>query len=465
MNFKNKKALILGFGISGQSAAKFLAANGSEIIIYDKRNEEQFDTDVLLDLKNRPNVVFSFGEETIKPDDSLDMLVVSPGIRPDNPIVQEAKTKGIEIHNDITLFLEAWDGRGPVVGVTGSNGKSTIVSLIYDVLTKLDHRAELGGNIGKSPLDFVSSAKNNTVAVLEISNYQAEYFTEKHFVDIAVITNISDNHLDRHNNDRQEYANAKLNIIKKKHTKVILNTDDRGIIKHVISLVENNYLLPVSLETNVEEVLNDGVYSGDNAEIMIKNGDHLSIALDKTDDRKLLGLHNLYNIACVYGVLELLKIDYKKAEKAIRDFRGLDHRIQFIKNIAGVVFVNDSKSTSPDATQKALEAVGEDKKVILISGGDSKGVSYKTLKDHFIKYLKHMIVLPGSAQDQLVDMASGNDIEFHKAKDMSEAVRIADNFSEEGDIVLLSPGTSSLNQFKGFDDRGEEFVRYVEGLN
>lgn len=452
MDYKDKRVAVIGLGISGKSAIRFLYKKGAKITLYDKTPKESLDGIFLSEFKD---INLVLGEDE-KPLNNFDLVVVGPGVKPINPLYKEALEKNIPIKNDINLFLDEWQSKGPVVGVTGSNGKSTIVSLLEYVLVGIGVPVKLGGNIGESPLDWpIDSLKKGTIIILELSSYQLELFDKNYFVDIAIISNISDNHLDRYDGSKSEYARTKMNILKNGHTKLITVYDDPGIEEFILPELKN---IEVSLISFKEKLSRRGIYFNEGKVLVTESG---KVVLDNIGNRKLPGQHNLYNITCVLEVLRLLDINLFVAEKYIRGFSGLDHRIQFIKEVDGVSFINDSKSTSPDALMKAFETVGRPAKTILISGGESKGVKYDSLSDYFKKYLRGLILLPGDAEEDLRKLAIQNNIENFSVQDMKEAVKKAKDISKVGDLVLLSPGTSSLNQFKGFEDRGEKFVEAI----
>lgn len=458
MNYKGKKVAVLGLGITGKAVVDFLIEKGANITIFDDKAKDDFDKSILN--------TFSYLNFSLGGDGNLenfDILVVSPGVKPKHRLYKEAQEKNIPIKNDINLFLDEWGNRGPIVGVTGSNGKSTVVSLLFEAIKKTGRKVLLGGNIGISPLTyFKNNIEDGTIIVLELSNYQLELFDENYFVDIAAILNITDNHLDRYDGSISGYADAKNNIVKKGHTKLVTVLDDDGIKKYVLPKMKDVDTYLISLESSVSEADHQGVYTNSSGDLVLKTKDTEIIALDNVKNRNLIGLHNLYNIATVIQIVSLLGIETKEIEKTLREFKGLDHRIQFVKEIDGVKYINDSKSTSPDAMKKALDALALDKEIILITGGDSKGVSYLGLRDYLNQFVKQIILLPGDAEKDFKILSEDLKIDLKEVNDMEEAVKNTN--ANSGDIVLLSPGTSSLNQFKGFEDRGDKFVQAVKNL-
>jgi len=466
MEFKGKNFALIGFGVSNSSLAKYLIKKEANIYIFDEKYDEELDLEQIEKLSQHGKVSLFNGDkyEDNNELEGIDILVVSPHVDPKHPKVLSANNKNIPIYVDVSLFLEIWDGRGPVIGVSGSNGKSTIVTLLNKIFEDSKKKVFLGGNIGTSPFDWVDDAKDDDIAVLELSSFQLEYFNENHFVDYAIITNISDNHLDRHGNSISEYAKVKLKMVKPKHTKLVIDVDDSGIQKYVTPNLKDVDVIPVSLETISNEVDYDGVYTNSNGDIVIKKSEEETIVFPYNSERYIKGLHNLYNIACTLGLVQYFDLDTKKVIESISDFKGLPHRIQFVDEIDGVTYINDSKATSPDATIKALEALDlEDKSIILIVGGKTKGAKFDVWKPYLEKYVKHMIILPGTAYDIFASLAEDCGIDFVNAESMDEAVKHATEFSSVGDAVILSPGVG-YGIFANFNERGEKFIESVSRL-
>lgn len=461
MDYKDKNIAVFGLGITGKAVVNFLHKKEANVFVYDDKSFEEIDSEFLEKFTDRVSFV-----GTKRELGDVDLLVVSPGVKPSHIIYQNAIAKNIPIKNDINLFLDEWDSRGPVVGVTGSNGKSTVVTLLYEAVKSAGENVFLAGNIGDSPLDFFDKEiKDGTIVVLELSNYQLELFDENYFVDVAIITNISDNHLDRYNGSITKYAGAKLNILKPGHTKLVTNFDNQGIQRYILpsSVATKCETFFVSIKEEPQFIKNDGVYMV-GEKLIIKESGEEKVSFENVNEVALIGVHNLYNIACVLEVVNLLGIDVSKVESKVREFKGLEHRIEYVDTINDIKYINDSKSTSPDATAKALDAVANKKNVILISGGDSKGVEYSSLKDYFNEFVKYLILLPGDAGEKFIKISSQFGIPYKEVPSMKKAVSVSVKIAEPGDIVLLSPGTSSLNLFKGFEDRGEQFKDLVNKI-
>lgn len=478
-NSETKKILIFGYGLTGKSALNYFSTENSNniITVFDSKSIETFDDRELIKFRDNKNIKFIFGQDVLENYD-FDFAIISPGVKPYHPIIKELKEREIQIYNDVSYFIEKWRDVGPIVGVTGSNGKSTIVSLLHHVLKGLNKNSILVGNIGKSPLDYLSKKnKPGTIAVIELSSYQLELFQENHYVDIAVLSNITSNHLDRYHGSISEYTNTKLKIGNSKYTKFVIDIDSQGIQKYALPNIKNYALevFPVSLETNYTESVDVGIYTDENGNLIFNQD-----LIFKIGNSNLLGLHNIYNIALVLGVLNYLSIEINEAvSELINNFSGLKHRIEKVDIIKEVLYVNDSKSTSPDATRVAIEAFSNlsknpnsnsnnnSKNIILILGGEDKGMSFEVFFQELSHYVKKIIMLPGNMKDAFIKQFEKEniDVEIIDAIDMKDAVVKSKSLSEPGDIVLLSPSSSSLNKYNNFEERGEDFIKCVKSLN
>jgi UDP-N-acetylmuramoylalanine--D-glutamate ligase len=314
-------------------------------------------------------------------------------------LVVLAQSSNIECITDINTFLRIFRAeypQGKVISVTGSNGKSTTVSLMYQALLSAKVDVYLGGNIGTSPLDFFDEIKTpQPIIILETSSYQLEYMKDVDYFDIACILNLSDNHLNRYGGKKELYAQAKLGGIDSEHTHALLNLDDAYTQKYIIPHVPTKRVLPIQFE----HVQNEGVMTLENNSIVYSDSEESTVYLSDTSKMRLRGLHNIYNAAFVCGVLHILDIEpAQDIQKALYEFSGLIHRVQYVDSIQDITYINDSKSTSPDATVKALETLGVSKNIILISGGNDKDISYESMSDTWTDYVKALILFTRNCQ-------------------------------------------------------------------
>tara|TARA_B100000579_G_C22848938_1_gene866105 strand:+ start:6977 stop:8335 length:1359 start_codon:yes stop_codon:yes gene_type:complete len=441
-NIKDKKITIIGYGISGYGAAKLALYLGAKIFISDKGN-----INLKNDLKNK--IEFEEGVHSSKCY-NCDLAIVSPGINTDNLFFNTFKKKNIPLISEIEFA--SWFSRSTIIGITGSNGKSTSVSLLYNILNGKDRYTYLGGNIGKSfslnVLDEIINDKKNPIHILELSSFQLEKI--KNFKpSIACILNLSNDHLDRYSS-QQEYFDAKKNILK--------NLDENCYFIFNKKNKKNyaNYL------TNDVKKIEFGINSDSANYHFIKD----SIIEKKTKKNiidcnkiKLIGKHNIENILVCIEIAKILKIDIEKAVNTIYDFKPLEHRMEKISIANNITFINDSKSTNPDSAIQAI--LCSKKRTILILGGYSKGeINYKKVFNFSSNNIEHIICYGNEGEviyRQLKKIFSCKYI-----KDFEQATINAIKLAKLDYRVLLSPACSSFDQFKNFEERGEKFKKIIK---
>ena len=462
-----KKIAVIGFGVSGKSIAQYFLKNNVEVDVYEDKNTKEFDTDsVQIFLENKSFRIYFSDSDYSFDISQYDVIVASPGVPLTHKIIIEAQKNNIEYITDINLFVRLFRKKypqGKIISVTGSNGKSTTVSIMHEGLKAQGLDVYLGGNIGVSPLDFINTIKTNKpYIILETSSYQLEYLKESDYFDVACILNLSDNHLNRYKGSKKLYAKAKLGGIDYQKTITLLNFDDEYTRKYIMTQIKSNTVLGIQFETND---LYD-VITFENNKIIYK-GEEDFVYVDNVSDIKLIGEHNIYNLAFVCGVMHVLGIMPNKSfQNAINNFSGLIHRIQYVASIKNVIYINDSKSTSPDATIKAIHTISSDNKnIILISGGNDKDISYENMRECWDLYVKSLILLPGDANKKLKDLANKSNVNIvNEVNTMQDAVEAAFKEAKEEDVVLLSPATDSHASFYSFEDRGNQFIQCVQKL-
>jgi UDP-N-acetylmuramoylalanine--D-glutamate ligase len=467
LHIQKNKIAVIGFGISGMSVARYFLKQGIHVDVFEDKKEVDFSNEAIKDFAKDNNFAIYFSDTVHTIDISAyDVVVASPGVPMSHQLVQQAIESNIEYVTDINIFLRVFRSaypEGTVISVTGSNGKSTTVSLLHSVLLSTGADAYLGGNIGTSPLDFFDQIKTQKpIIILETSSYQLEYMKSNDYFDIACILNLSDNHLNRYGGKKELYAQAKLGGIDKELTEVILNLDDQYTQKYILPHISTKHVLGVQFE----HIQSERVMTVENNSILYSSENSKKVYFADITSMKLKGLHNIYNCAFVCGILHLLEIDTNETiQKALSEFSGLIHRVQYVDTINGIVYINDSKSTSPDATAKALETIGVAKNVILISGGNDKDISYDSMQNGWSEYVKALILLPGSANEKLKNLATKTEVELiGEVKTMQEAMDVISGYVTSGDVVLLSPATDSHASFKSFEDRGNQFIQCVQDL-
>jgi len=467
LHIEKNKIAIIGFGVSGMATARYFLRQGVQVEVFEDKKQIDFNQDSLTDFNSNINFKIYFSDSSHLLDvTQYDFVVASPGVPLIHRIVQAAQSENIECLTDINVFLRIFREtykKGKVVSVTGSNGKSTTVSMMYEALKAAKQDVYLGGNIGTSPLDFFTHIKTeNPLVVLETSSYQLEYVKESDYFDIACILNLSDNHLNRYGGKKELYAKAKLGGIHPEHTEAILNFDDEYTKKYILPHVPTKQVLGISFE----HVENSNVITFENDSLLYVDAGGVQTYLPHVSNMKLKGMHNVYNCAFICGVLKILEIETSTdIQNALYNFGGLIHRVQYVDTIYDVAYINDSKSTSPDATVKALETIGVTKNIILISGGNDKDISYDSMTTVWNQYIKALILLPGSANEKLKKLATQTEVELlGEVHTMQEVFDIVQTHAHPGDTVLLSPATDSHASFKSFEDRGNQFIQCVQKL-
>lgn len=444
--FKNKNVLILGLGKSGEGSLALLSKMGAFCYVYDKNK------DILKSYAGslKCNIVGEIDDDIMK---VMDYVVLSPGFSTLGEEVKLAKLYGVKILSELELGVR--QTKGKIIGITGTNGKTTTCNLIHHILKVSKMSSVLCGNVGAPITENILPFKSNYV--VEMSSFQLES-VDRLKPDIAAITNITPNHLDRHLTF-SNYLDAKLNIIKNMshHGMLILNYDDK-----TLGAFKNKKTKPKIVWISVKHKIDGYFVDGDKICYSHKNKMQKIVDLSQT---KLFGEHNLYNILVAVAVCKKLGIKNQLIEFGISTFEPLPHRLQFVKNVNGVDYINDSKSTSPDSTITAINAFKRKPLVLLLGGSDKKAsfsrLAQKIKKSENIK----LVVVSGDTSQKIITALKRNGVKnYQKAKNFLEGLEIATKFAETGDTILLSPACASFDYFKSFEERGETFCNYVKSL-
>ncbi|MDD3452816.1 MAG: UDP-N-acetylmuramoyl-L-alanine--D-glutamate ligase [Bacilli bacterium] len=443
--FENKKIYILGMSKSGYEAAKFLANYNNKIVITDSNEQDKEHIEELKKLGVEV-IITDKQEEFI--DESFNYMIKNPGIKYDNKSVVKAKNLNIKVINELEMAYEFLNKNCTIIGVTGSNGKTTTVTLIYQMLLKAKFPVHLGGNIGTPVAKLINDVKKDDYLVLEISDHQlCDMYNFK--TNISVITNIFDEvHIDFHDSfDR--YKNIKKRIFNN-HT-----TNDLAIINY-----DNNNVLEITNSINSKKQYFSKKEKKDcylnNKNIYFKN--ELIINLDEI---KIKGMHNYENIMAAIAVCKNLNVSNEVIKEVLTTFSGVEHRIEFVDSIASVSYYNDSKSTNNKATITAL--LSFDKPTILLMGGLDRNLSFDELKDYMINVKE--IICFGETKNKIKSFADKYNIKCIVMNNLEEATMKASSEAEAGDVVLLSPACASWDQYKSFEERGLEFKNIINKLN
>lgn len=452
-DLQGKKIAVLGFGIEGQSAARFLLKHQVTVTVIDEKPEAEFYARDIEEFRKQ-NVEFVFGQIPDLID--YDIIVRSPGIYLMRDEIQKAHKAGVIVSSPIKLFFDFCPTQN-IVGVTGTKGKGTTSSLIYEMLKKQGFDAHLGGNIGNSPLDFLDELSSNSWVVLELSSFQLQdLHTSPH---IAVMLMVTSEHLDVHK-DVMEYVEAKQNILNHQTADdfAVLNWDYPATRESDIHTVAP--LFQVSREQGIEQ----GAYvEGSEIRLKMDGKDELLI---KASDLKLPGKHNFENVMAASVVASLAGVEKANIVKVLKTFEGLPHRLELVRTVKGVRYYNDSFSTTPETAIAAIESFDAPK--ILILGGSSKGSDFAELgalisSDQSIKGIVELGEEWKKIKERITDYESRITV-VEGLNSMQEVVRAAADIAELGDVVLMSPACASFDKFKNYKDRGEQFKAAVESL-
>ena len=445
---------------SGIAAVRFLLAQGAKVTVTDLKTREQLAEQIKRLGPAAKKIGFVLGKHREADFRAADLVVRNPGVPKSSKFLQIARDRGIAIENDITLFFQLVD-RKRIIAVTGTRGKSTTTTLLYDMIKAADARAILGGNITKSPLTQLRQAKAGGPVVLELSSWLLEGLEEiKMSPHIAVFTNIYPDHLNTYK-DIDDYAAAKKSIFK------FQNAQDYCVVNR-----DNKFTRGMGREIPSQRFWFSKKYFAEENGAYVKGGkifvrmDGRETMIMKTGDISLAGEHNLENYlgaicaAAIYGIKPAL------IAKTAKKFSGVADRQELIATIRGVKYYNDTTSTTPEAGLAALQALGSKtaKKIILIAGGSDKGLDFSQLTKEIKKKCKAVILLDGSGTKRLQPLLSDRRLPLTVATSMSDAVGIAASQARKGDIVLLSPACASFGLFKNEFDRGAQFRRAVDDL-
>lgn len=482
MKFRDRKILVVGLARSGRGAANLLSAAGAHVTVTDKRSRNSL-KEYIEELLPEVRIVTDGNPEEIF--NEADMILVSPGVPLDIPPLTYAKSKGIPVIGELELAYQSVksnefrimsskvspDGSltgthyslPAFIGITGTNGKSTVTTLIDLMLKGAGKMTLLGGNIGNALTEEIQKIDSMPeYIVAEISSFQLE--TIKEFrPKVAAILNITPDHLDRYEGMR-DYIDAKAKIFENQtgDDYLVLNADDPLIMElYDVKKAEMPKVFFFSREKEVEGIYLKGenIYSNLPDSKGVPPYAPTKKELIKADEIRIKGVHNIENAMAASLVALLSGCPDKAVKDVLKRFSGLEHRLEFVKEINGVSFINDSKGTNVGAVAKSLEGL---EKVLLIMGGLDKGSDFSVLRDLIERKVKLLILL-GEAKEK-IERAAGDAVETVKVNSLREAVEVSMANASEGDVVLLSPGCASFDMFTDFEERGRKFKEAVKEL-
>jgi UDP-N-acetylmuramoylalanine--D-glutamate ligase len=448
MDIRGKSVLVVGLARTGLAAARCLVERGAVVTVTDLRLPQLFSKEIpeLLKLK----IGLELGLHREKTFLRQDAIVVSPGVPADLPVLNLARRKGIPVVPEIEVA--SWFLEGRLAGITGTNGKTTTTALLGKILEDSGFSTFVGGNIGVPLLSALDQAPPPSLVVSELSSFQLEtiHSFRPH---VAVLLNLTPNHLDRHA-DFEAYVAAKARIFENQAEEdyAILNADDNQVMNLAPEIRSRKLYFSRSRE------LAEGVFIADGKiRYRVRN---LEADLMETRDVRLHGEFNLENVLAAAAAACVLGAEFAAMRRAVREFYGVEHRLEFVGEMQGVAFYNDSKATSVDATQKALSTF--ERGVHLILGGKDKGAPYEPLGSLLKDRVKEVLVI-GAARERIKNELAGV-VDIIDAGDLDTAVRRAFERAEAGDVILLAPACASFDQFENFEHRGRVFKELVERL-
>jgi len=448
MNFKGKHVSIIGLVRSGIAVAKLLDDMGARVLVSDLKSADELQKNTK-ELEGR-DIQYVLGAHDERCIEKADLVVISPGVPIDIPILKAARAKGIFVLGELEVAYQVC--KAPIIAVTGTKGKSTTTSLSGDILKKGKKSVRVAGNIGIAPSQEVNHLTENDIAVWEVSSFQLESTQQFHPL-VSVILNITPDHLDSHKT-MAKYIVAKKKIFANQISSdyIVLNADSPT----VLGCAEESKAQPVFFSR--QKVLDRGAFIEDNHIVTNFAGEPGFIC--PLSEIKIPGVHNLENILAAVTVGSIFNLNATQIRDAMVNFRGLKDTLEFVRELDGVKFLNDTKATNVDAVRAALQTVGGS--VLLIMGGYDKGNDYTPLVELVKTKVKGLILL-GKNTSRILD-ALGDYTVVYDAKTMPEAVRIAYSHASSGDCVLLSPANASFDLFVDYKARGEAFRKAVESL-
>ena len=446
MDLRHKKVLVVGLGKTGEALAHFLLGRGAQVKISEKKSSQELGDQIRI--WREKGVDIESGGHTLASFLAADIIIPSPGVPPLEESAAALK-KGIPVLSEIELAFRFLKGR--IIGITGTNGKSTTATLLHKIMIEAGLPAYLAGNIGTPLISFVDGSREDDIYVTEISSFQLEY-VEKLRVPVSLFLNLSRNHLDWHHTFDGYFGTKKrLVTAQRKGDVAILNRDDPAVwgLKDEGSFEVHGF----SRKRKVRR----GSFL-DNGWIVLR--DDTEERLMSVSEISLPGGHNQENVMAAAAAARLFRIPLPGMRASIKSFQGLEHRLEKVMTLRGVDFVNDSKATTVDATLRALDSFG--RKIVLILGGRDKGADFTLLRKPVKAKVKKVILL-GEAREKIRKALSGT-VPMDAAPSIKEAVALGFASASAGEVVLLAPACTSWDMFKNFEERGEVFKREVRSL-
>ena len=453
---RTKRATVVGGARSGRAAARLLAEAGGEVFLTEQGPPPE-GTEPILD---EAGVDHEFEGHTVRALDA-DFFALSPGVPTQSNIVQQALRAGIDVYSEIEVA--SWFCDAPIVAVTGTNGKTTTTSLTGHVFQRAfrdepGREAIVAGNIGYPFSDYVREVEPSDVVVLEVSSFQLDHVNTFH-PRVSVLLNITPDHLGRYDHDFEAYAQAKFNIFRNQGEGdvVVYNRDDDTVRRDVEGAAETHGFRPLAITLEGVPGAGGGLQ---NDRIVLRTDDEDEPLMSR-DELALRGRHNVYNSLAAAVSARVMEVESAVIRESLSGFEGVPHRLEEVRTIDGVLYVNDSKATNVNAVWYALESF--ERPVVLIAGGRDKGNDYTDLKP-LVRETVRAVVALGESRDKVARELGAEASGCSRAQTMEAALSQAQRFAQPGDAVLLSPACASFDMYESFEERGALFRRLVKTL-
>ena len=448
VELKNKRVLVVGLARTGVATALFCANRGAVVTVTDSRSEAEIGEEIAAKMRDA-NVNLELGGHQEQTFLRQDLIIPSPGVPADAPLLQGARARGVTIWSEIELAYRFRQGKW--IGITGSNGKTTTTSLVEHILRTASSPTILAGNIGTPLISYIEEMTQDTVTVVELSSFQLELIQDFR-TDISVFLNLTPDHLDRHHT-MELYSKAKARIFENQREEdfAILNADDSGTTPLAPRRPQVYWF------SRKQRAAQGAFLRGD--DIVFRNEGKEEVVLTR-QEVPLPGTHNLENVLAAIAAARLAGVSAKAIAEGVRSFAGVEHRLEFVREINGVRYYNDSKATNVDATLKALDAFPG--RILVILGGQDKGSDYTPLQTP-LRERAILALLIGAAADKIESQIAGS-VAIERAGTLDHAVEIASQAARPGDVVLLAPACASFDQFQNYEHRGRVFKALVHEL-
>jgi UDP-N-acetylmuramoylalanine--D-glutamate ligase len=447
IELRGKRVLVVGLARTGVATALFCARHNARVTASETRPESELG-DIPAKLREA-GVQLELGGHTEKTFLAQDLIVPSPGVPADDPFLVTARAKRITVWSEIELAYRFLEGK--LIGITGSNGKTTTTTLIHHILKAASMETLLAGNVGTPLISLIEQTKADTVSVVELSSFQLELI-ERFRPDIGVLLNLTPDHLDRHKTlDAYVAAKARMFENQTELDAAVLNADDPLTGRFVTKK-------PQVFWFSRKERVDEGAFLQDQ-EIFVAHKGKQELVMKRTDI-PLPGAHNLENVLAAVTAARLAGVDVATIAGAVKNFAGVEHRLEFVAEVRGVRYYNDSKATNVDATLKALDSFPG--RVLIILGGKDKGSNYTVLQQP-LRDKAILVLLIGAAAGKIESQIHGS-VAIEQAGTLDRAVDLAAQVARPGDVVLLAPACASFDQFENYEQRGRVFKELVQGL-